>query len=99
MKQKVFLTTLRERTDLNAALGKLALQALILGYKSVLPTALVEKELNQGELFEKALELGWLNRVGVEPQNIFNSVYAFFHPILNSCSYKIKLTTLNCVSL
>jgi len=80
LKQKVFPTTLRERTDKNAALGKLALQALILGYKSVLPTALVEKELNQGELFEKALELGWLNRVGVEPQNILNSVYAFFHP-------------------
>jgi len=79
LKQKVFPTTLRERTDLNAALEKLALQALILGYKSVLPSDLVEKELNQ-VLFEKALKLAWLNRVGVEPENILKSVYAFFHP-------------------
>jgi predicted NACHT family NTPase len=79
LKQKVFSTTLRERTDLNVALGKLALQALILGYKSVLPSTLVEKEFNQ-VLFEKALKLAWLNRVGVEPENILKSVYAFFHP-------------------
>jgi predicted NACHT family NTPase len=32
------------------------------------------------ELFEKAIELGWLNRVGVDAENPLKSVYAFYHP-------------------
>jgi DNA-binding Xre family transcriptional regulator len=80
LKEKVFPTTLRERSDLNAAFGKLALQAFARGYKSVFPSDLVEKELNEGELFEKALELAWLNQVGVEKDNWSQPIYAFFHP-------------------
>ncbi|MBD2007337.1 HEAT repeat domain-containing protein [Microcoleus vaginatus] len=32
------------------------------------------------ELFEKAIELSWLNRVGVDAENPLKFVYAFYHP-------------------
>jgi hypothetical protein len=79
LKQEVLTTILPQEQDLNAALGKLALQALTLGYKSVFPSYLVKKELNQAEL-KKALELGWLNQVAVNPENWTQPIYAFFHP-------------------
>ena len=81
-KKQAFPTTAAQRTNLNAALGKLALTAIEAGYKSILPDGFVSTNLAKPhpELFEKAIELGWLNRVGVDAQNPLKSVYAFYHP-------------------
>ncbi len=81
-KKKAFPTTAAQRTNLNAALGKLALTAIEAGYKSILPDWFVSKHLEQPhpELFQKAIDLGWLNRVGVDAENPLKSVYAFYHP-------------------
>jgi HEAT repeat protein/energy-coupling factor transporter ATP-binding protein EcfA2 len=81
-KKQAFPTTAAQRIDLNAALGKFALTAIEAGYKSILPDWFVSKYLAQPhpELFEKAIKLGWLNRVGVDAQNPLKSVYAFYHP-------------------
>ncbi|MEG4344515.1 HEAT repeat domain-containing protein [Microcoleus sp. A003_D6] len=81
-KKQAFPTTAAQRRDLNAALGKFALTAIEAGYKSILPYWFVSKHLEQPhpELFEKAIELGWLNRVGVDAENPLKSVYAFYHP-------------------
>jgi hypothetical protein len=82
LKKRVFPTTSAQRRDLNAALGRLALKAIDTGAKSILPHHLVYEELEKPhpELFELMLKLGWLNRVGVDPENPLKSVYAFFHP-------------------
>jgi HEAT repeat protein len=63
-------------------LGRFALTAIEAGYKSILPDWFVSKHLAQPhpELFEKAIDLGWLNRVGVDAENPLKSVYAFYHP-------------------
>jgi len=81
-KKQAFPTTAAQRTNLNAALGKLALTAIEAGYKSILPDGFVSKNLAKPhpELFEKAIDLGWLNRVGVDAENPLKSVYAFYHP-------------------
>ncbi|WP_445249158.1 NACHT domain-containing protein [Microcoleus sp. OTE_8_concoct_300] len=81
-KKQAFPTTAAQRTNLNAALGKLALTAIEAGYKSILPDWFVSNHLEQPhpELFEKAIDLGWLNRVGVDAENPLKSVYAFYHP-------------------
>ncbi|MEG3958899.1 HEAT repeat domain-containing protein, partial [Microcoleus sp. herbarium2] len=81
-KKQAFPTTAAQRTNLNAALGRLALTAIEAGYKSILPDGFVSQNLAKPhpELFEKALELGWLNRVGVDAHNPLKSVYAFYHP-------------------
>jgi transcriptional regulator with XRE-family HTH domain/energy-coupling factor transporter ATP-binding protein EcfA2 len=81
-KKQAFPTTAAQRTNLNAALGRFALTAIEAGYKSILPDWFVSKHLEQPhpELFEKAIELGWLNRVGVDAENPLKSVYAFYHP-------------------
>jgi len=81
-KKQAFPTTAAQRTNLNAALGKFALTAIEAGYKSILPDLFVSKNLAKPhpELFEKAIDLGWLNRVGVDAQNPLKSVYAFYHP-------------------
>ena len=81
-KKQAFPTTAAQRIDLNAALGRFAKTAIEAGYKSILPDWFVSKHLAQPhpELFEKAIDLGWLNRVGVDAQNPLKSVYAFYHP-------------------
>ena len=81
-KKQAFPTLVPQRIDLNAALGRLALTAIEAGYKSILPDGFVSQNLAKPhpELFEKALELGWLNRVGVDAENPLKSVYAFYHP-------------------
>ncbi|PSB14083.1 hypothetical protein C7B69_19420, partial [filamentous cyanobacterium Phorm 46] len=80
-KKQAFPTT-AQRTNLNAALRKFARTAIEAGYKSILPDWFVSKHLEQPhpELFEKAIDLGWLNRVGVDAENPLKSVYAFYHP-------------------
>lgn len=82
LKKGVFPTTSAQQRDLNAALGRLALQAIDEGFKSILPHSLVDEGLKKPhpELFELAGKLGWLNQVGVEPENPLKPVYAFFHP-------------------
>ncbi len=82
LKKGVFPTTSAQQRDLNTALGRLALKAIDKGFKSILPYSLVYEELEKPhpELFELADKLGWLNRVGDEPENPLKSVYAFFHP-------------------
>ena len=81
-KKQAFPTTAAQRTNLNAALGRFALTAIEAGYKSILPDWFVSKHLEQPhpELFEKAIELSWLNRVGVDAENPLKFVYAFYHP-------------------
>ncbi|MBW4679731.1 MAG: HEAT repeat domain-containing protein [Microcoleus vaginatus WJT46-NPBG5] len=82
LKKGIFPTNAAQRRDLNAALGQLALKAIEQGYKSILPHTLVSETLEKlhPELYEEALKLGWLNRVGVDAQNPLKSVYAFYHP-------------------
>ena len=82
LKKSIFPTDTGLRNRLNAALGQLGLKAIDAGYKSILPDGLVNEALAKPhpELFEKAMKLGWLNRVGVDAQNPLKSVYAFYHP-------------------
>ena len=81
-KKQAFPTTPAQRTNLNAALRKFARTAIEAGYKSILPDWFVSKHLEQPhpELFKKAIDLGWLNRVGGDAENPLKSVYAFYHP-------------------
>ncbi|MEG4281598.1 HEAT repeat domain-containing protein [Microcoleus sp. A006_D1] len=81
-KKQAFPTTAAQRRDLNTALGRFALKAIEAGYKSILPDLFVSQHLAKPhpELFEKAIDLGWLNRVGVDAKNPLKSVYAFYHP-------------------
>ena len=78
LKQDVFPIKLEQKWALNKALGQLAKKAIDEGAKSILSERLVVQELG-AELFELSLQLGWLNRVGVEPKRL-TPVYAFFHP-------------------
>lgn len=78
-----FETTSAEKKSLNKALGKLAKRALEQGASKFRLTHRficdVLGEPDEG-LFHLALELGWLNRVGVAEENPNEQVYAFFHP-------------------
>lgn len=74
-----------KRDELNRALGELAKTAI--DQKSSrfrLPEKLVKQFLgdadDEGSLFSLALELGWLNRIGIAEENPLENVYAFFHP-------------------
>ncbi|MEA5497868.1 NACHT C-terminal alpha/beta 1 domain-containing protein [Limnoraphis robusta] len=77
-----FPTTSPQRKRLNQGLGKLALRA-IEGEKSRfrLTHRFVCQVLGEPdtELHHLALELGWLNRVGVAAENPDEPVYAFYH--------------------
>ena len=82
--QEEFYTKQDQRLNLKAALGHLALRALDLGEGSLLPYHLVDLELLKPhpELFEKALQLGFLNQVSTGPSNRIQSTFAFWHPTL-----------------
>ncbi|MEO1377585.1 MAG: NACHT domain-containing protein, partial [Cyanobacteria bacterium J06635_10] len=81
-KQDRFPTTSTQRKQLNQALGKLALMAIAaeeskfrLRHRFVCEVLGVPDE----GLFQLALQLGWLNQVGIsETQG--EKVYAFYHP-------------------
>jgi hypothetical protein len=82
--KKAFRTTPTERQELNQALGKLAKNALeqdsawfLITHQQVCQYL---SNPNEEGLGKKAIELGWLNQVGVSEQNSNNEVYAFFHP-------------------
>ncbi|WP_190799583.1 SMEK domain-containing protein [Leptolyngbya sp. FACHB-541] len=74
-----------KREELNRALGKLAKEAI--DQKSSrfrLRERFVNRFLgatdDEDSLFYLALQLGWLNCIGVAEENPLESVYAFFHP-------------------
>jgi len=85
-KENRFPTTEDQQEELNAALGRLAKQAI--GQEASrfrLRHQLVREELGdpkqQGSLFWLALQLGWLNQVGLAAESeTQEKVYAFFHP-------------------
>ena len=84
-KKDEFPTTPEERKQLNAKLKELALAAIdkeenrfCLRHKFV-ESVLGERD---GSVFQLALNIGWLNRVGLDAKNPNPNqpVYAFFHP-------------------
>jgi predicted NACHT family NTPase len=80
-KQDRFPTTSTQRTQLNQALGKLALMAIANEKtKFRLRHRFVCEVLGAPDegLFQLALQLGWLNQVGISAQG--EKVYAFYHP-------------------
>ncbi len=84
-KQERFPTSSSQRQELNKALGELAIRAIASSKtKFRLRHRLVESVLGQPDedLFGLALQLGWLNQVGVaaESENRGEKVYAFYHP-------------------
>jgi hypothetical protein len=69
-----------KRQILNKALGKLALKAIDNeDSRFRLRESFIRQEI-EPNLFSLALELGWLNRVGVAIENPGERVYAFYHP-------------------
>jgi predicted NACHT family NTPase len=84
-KRTAFPTTLEQRRQLNAGLGRLALRDIEVGVSRFrLTESFIEEELGDpedpGSLFYLALRLAWLNDVGVAAENPDEKVYAFFHP-------------------
>ncbi|WP_199300042.1 NACHT domain-containing NTPase [Trichocoleus sp. FACHB-262] len=81
-KQDRFPTTLAQRWQLNQALGHLALQGLAQAKtKFRLSQSFVQQVFREQslELLELALNLGWLNQVGISTAS-GEKVYAFYHP-------------------
>lgn len=79
-KQDRFPTTLATRQQLNQALGELALQALAQPQiRFRLPQSFVQQTFKQAVLMPLALQLGWLNQVGISTAS-GEKVYAFYHP-------------------
>lgn len=69
-----------KRQILNQALGELALKAIDNeDSRFRLRESFIRQEM-EPNLFSLALELGWLNRVGVAIENPGERVYAFYHP-------------------
>ena len=82
-KQEFFPTTSQQRKELNAALGKLALKGMEqFESRFRLRHRLVTEVLGEADepLLQLALQLGWLNIVGVAVENPDERVYAFYHP-------------------
>ena len=84
-KREEFPTTAEQRRQLNAALCELAREAIDkeatrfrLRHDFVCEFLGEPDELDS--LFQLALQLGWLNKVGVDAENPRKVVYAFFHP-------------------
>ena len=76
-KQDRFPTSLSQRQQLNHALGKLALQEIALNLARFRLHHHTVIELLEPELLELALQLGWLNQVGVSTTG--TKIYAFYH--------------------
>lgn len=84
-KKEQFTTTGEQRKRLNAALGELAKEAIDKeATRFRLRQDFVCEYLGEPDdadsLFGLALQLGWLNKVGVDVENRRKGVYAFFHP-------------------
>ncbi|BAZ53870.1 hypothetical protein NIES4103_65540 [Nostoc sp. NIES-4103] len=84
-KQNRFCTNTKEQRDLNLALGHLALQDINeSGSRFRLRESFISEELgypdDETSLFYKALQLGWLNHVGIAAESPSQEkVYAFYH--------------------
>lgn len=80
-KENKFPTTPERQKQLTAKLGELAKEAIDKQEnRFCLRMEFVEALLGESSLFELALKVGWLNQVGVDERNPFESVYAFYHP-------------------
>ncbi|GAB4297452.1 MAG: hypothetical protein Fur0025_35430 [Oscillatoriaceae cyanobacterium] len=82
-KQEAFPTKTKQRTDLNAGLGRLALRGMERSESRFrLKESLLREVLGKKDKppFSLALDLGWLNLVGVAVENPDERVYAFYHP-------------------
>ncbi|NJR32776.1 MAG: NACHT domain-containing protein, partial [Chamaesiphon sp. CSU_1_12] len=78
-KQDCFPTTLAQRQQLNRALSRLALSAIEIDrIRFRLPHDFVQ-EILAPDLLELALQLGWLNCVGISATT-GAKIYAFYHP-------------------
>jgi hypothetical protein len=80
-KQDRFPTSLAQRQQLDRALGKLALQAIHLDKSKQVRFRLHHHtilELLEPDLLELALQLGWLNQVGISAHT-GAKIYAFYH--------------------
>jgi DNA replication protein DnaC len=80
-KSDIFPITFQEKRLLNKALGQLALQDIDTGNTRFrLRESFVREAIGDDSLFEKALQLGWLNNVGIAAESPTKErVYAFFH--------------------
>ncbi|WP_054464671.1 NACHT domain-containing protein [Planktothricoides sp. SR001] len=82
-KKEKFPTNSQQRKELNAALGRLALRGMEQSESRFrLREGLVTEVLGETDepLCQLALDLGWLNLVGVAVENPDEPVYAFYHP-------------------
>jgi HEAT repeat protein/energy-coupling factor transporter ATP-binding protein EcfA2 len=82
-KHEAFPTTSQQRRELNAGLGRLALRGMEQSESRFrLREGLVREVLGEKDepLCRLALQLGWLNLVGVAVENPDERVYAFYHP-------------------
>jgi len=82
-KGKEFPTNYTQREKLNRALGELAKLAIDQTESRFrLKHSMVYKVLGKPDegLFELALQLGWLNKVGLAAESPDETVYAFWHP-------------------
>jgi HEAT repeat protein/energy-coupling factor transporter ATP-binding protein EcfA2 len=84
-KREQFPTTAKQRRQLNTALGELAREAIDkeetrFRLRHEFVCSFLGEPDDEDSLFRVALELGWLNAVGVDAKNPRKSVYAFFHP-------------------
>ncbi len=83
-KKKEIPTTHQQREQLNAKLSELALEAIEkeanrFCLQQEFVCRLMGDPEDKGSLFHLALNLGWLNKVGVDESNPRKSVYAFLH--------------------
>lgn len=84
-KRERFPTTAEQRRRLNAALGKLAREAIDkeetrFRLRHDFVCEFLGDPDEPDSLFQMALQLGWLNQIGVDAENRLKGVYAFFHP-------------------
>ncbi|MBW4694687.1 MAG: NACHT domain-containing protein [Lyngbya sp. HA4199-MV5] len=84
-KRERFPTTVEQRQQLNAALGELAREAINkeatrFRLRHEFVCEFLGEPYEPDSLFQLALQLGWLNKVGVDAENPRKAVYAFFHP-------------------
>lgn len=73
-----------KRKELNRTLGELAQKAIAqdsscFRMREKLANEFLGDADDEESLFNVALKLGWLNRVGVAAENLLEDVYAFFH--------------------
>ncbi len=79
--KEVSTITPEQRAQLNAKLKELAVAAIDNETnRFCLRQKFVEGVFRDSALFQLALNVGWLNQVGVDAKNPNQPVYAFFHP-------------------